>query len=43
MRNAYFLFAGALAISAALTAPAVARNNETQKGDDKSTSSSCSA
>ena len=43
MRNAYFLFAGALAISAALIAPAVARNNETQKGDDKSTSSSCSA
>jgi hypothetical protein len=43
MRNAYFLFAGALAISVALTAPAVARNNETQKGDDKSTSSSCSA
>ena len=44
MRNARFVFAGALAISAVLTAPAVARNNDTQRGDDKSTSSSsCSA
>ncbi|MDH6258835.1 hypothetical protein [Bradyrhizobium sp. BR13661] len=43
MRNAYFIFAGALAIGVALTAPSVARNNQAQKGDDKSVSSSCSA
>jgi hypothetical protein len=43
MRNAYLVFAGALAISAALTAPAVARNNDAQRSDDKSTSISCSA
>ena len=44
MRNAYFLFAGALALSAVLTAPAMARNNNAQKAEDKSpSSSSCSA
>ncbi|MGX4772186.1 hypothetical protein ACWAUC_20625 [Bradyrhizobium guangdongense] len=44
MRNAYLVFAGALAIGAALTAPAVARNNDAQRSDDRSTSSpSCSA
>ncbi|MDA9431107.1 hypothetical protein XH88_04735 [Bradyrhizobium sp. CCBAU 51627] len=44
MRNALLVFAGALAISAALTAPASARNNAAQSGEDKSTSSSsCSA
>jgi hypothetical protein len=45
MRIVYVVFAGALVTSALLTAPAVARNAEAQKGDDKSTSasSSCSA
>ncbi|MBR0973908.1 MULTISPECIES: hypothetical protein [Bradyrhizobium] len=44
MRIAYLVFAGALATSAALTAPAVAKNSNAQKGEDKSTSSSsCSA
>ena len=43
MRITRFVFAGALATSAVLTAPALARNSETQKGDDKSASSSCSA
>jgi len=43
MRIAYLFFAGALATSAALTAPAVARNVDAQKGEDKAASSSCSA
>ena len=44
MRIAHLVFAGALAASAVLTAPAQARNSDTQKGEDKSTSStSCSA
>ena len=44
MRNACLVFAGALAISATLTAPAMARDNDAQRGDDKSaSSSSCSA
>lgn len=43
MRITHLIFAGALTISAVLTAPAVARNSETQKGEDKATSSSCSA
>lgn len=43
MRIANLVFAGALATSTVLAAPALARNSETQKGDDKSASSSCSA
>jgi hypothetical protein len=43
MRIAHLVFAGALAISAMLTAPAVARKTEPQKGEDKTASSSCSA
>ncbi|MGX1322360.1 hypothetical protein AB7M17_005813 [Bradyrhizobium sp. USDA 377] len=43
MRIAYFVLAAALAASTAMAAPAFARNTGTQKGDDKSTSSSCSA
>ena len=44
MRMVHFVFAGALAISAVLTAPAFAKNTDAQKGEDKSTSSSsCSA
>ncbi|MBR0844378.1 hypothetical protein JQ607_29605 [Bradyrhizobium liaoningense] len=44
MRIAHLVFAGALATSAVLTAPALARNSDTQKGEDKSASSpACSA
>jgi len=44
MRMAHLVFAGALAASFVLTAPALARNSNTQKDEDKSTSSlSCSA
>jgi hypothetical protein len=39
----YLVFAGALVASFVLTAPALARNSNTQKDEDKSTSSSCSA
>ncbi|OAF05505.1 hypothetical protein AYJ54_00945 [Bradyrhizobium centrolobii] len=42
MRIVQAVLAGAFA-AAALTAPALARNSETQKGEDKATSSSCSA
>lgn len=43
MRIAHLVFAGALAASAVLTAPAVAKNSDTQKSEDKPSSSSCSA
>ncbi|MHC2619699.1 hypothetical protein ACVIW2_001731 [Bradyrhizobium huanghuaihaiense] len=43
MRIAYLVFAGALMAGSALTAPALAKNSDTQKSEDKSTSSSCSA
>ncbi|WP_027530840.1 hypothetical protein [Bradyrhizobium sp. WSM3983] len=43
MRIAHLVFAGALAASAALTASAVAKNSDAQKGEDKAASSSCSA
>ena len=44
MRIAHLVFAGALAVSPVLTAPAFAKNSDAQKGEDKSaTSSSCSA
>jgi hypothetical protein len=44
MRIADLVFAGLLAASLTLAAPALAKNTDAQKGDDKSTSSSsCSA
>lgn len=43
MRIAYLVFAGTLAVSAALAAPALAKNSNAQKSEDKSVSSSCSA
>lgn len=44
MRIVHLVFAGVLAASATLAGPALARNADTQKGEDKSTSSSsCSA
>ncbi|MBR0705870.1 hypothetical protein [Bradyrhizobium liaoningense] len=44
MRIAHLVFAGALVAGSVLTAPALARNSDTQKGEDKSSSSSsCSA
>lgn len=44
MRIAHLVLAAALATSAALTGPALARNADAQKGEDKSaTQSSCSA
>ncbi|MDN5001893.1 hypothetical protein ACFQZO_13445 [Bradyrhizobium sp. GCM10027634] len=43
MRIINLVFVGALVASAALAAPALARNADAQKGEDKATSSSCSA
>jgi type II secretory pathway pseudopilin PulG len=44
MRIAHLIVVGMLAASAALAAPAQARNSDAQKGEDKATSSSsCSA
>jgi len=44
MRIAHFIVAATLAASAMLAAPALAKNSDAQKGEDKSaTSSSCSA
>lgn len=44
MRIAHLVFAATLAASAMLAAPALAKNSDAQKGEDKSaTSSSCSA
>jgi len=41
MRIAHVVFVGALAASAMLAAPALAKNSDSQKGEDKSTTSSC--
>lgn len=43
MRSIHVVFAGALAAATVLTAPALAKNPDAQKGEEKSTSSSCSA
>ena len=43
MRIAHLFFAGAFATSAALAAPALARNSDAPKGEEKPASSSCSA
>lgn len=43
MRCIHFVFAGAVAAATVLTAPALARNSDAQKSEEKSTSSSCSA
>lgn len=43
MRIPHLVFAGALAVSAMLAAPALARNADAQKGEEKAASSSCSA
>ncbi|QQN61239.1 hypothetical protein JIR23_16300 [Bradyrhizobium diazoefficiens] len=43
MRIVHLVFAGALVASAALAAPVLAKNSDAQKGEDKATSSSCSA
>lgn len=43
MRILHLVFAGTLAVSAVLAAPALARNADAQKGEDKTASSSCSA
>lgn len=43
MRIAHLVFAGALAAGTVLAAPAVAKNNDAQKSEDKPASSSCSA
>lgn len=43
MRNIHVVFAGAVAAVTILTAPVLAKNPDAQKGEEKSTSSSCSA
>ncbi len=43
MRIAHVVFAGALAAGTMLALPALAKNAEAQKNEDKSTASSCSA
>ncbi|MFT4117102.1 hypothetical protein [Bradyrhizobium sp.] len=43
MRITHFILAATLAAGPFLAAPAMARNPDVQKGEDKSTSSSCSA
>ncbi|HEX9212773.1 MAG TPA: hypothetical protein VF901_19895 [Bradyrhizobium sp.] len=43
MRIARLVFAGALAAGTMLALPALAKNSDAQKGEDKSTASSCSA
>ncbi|MGL3109851.1 hypothetical protein [Bradyrhizobium sp. BR 1432] len=43
MRSIHFVFAGAIAAATVLTAPVLAKNTDAQKGEEKSTSSSCSA
>jgi hypothetical protein len=43
MQIARLVFAAAVATSAALAAPALARNTDTQKAEDQSISPSCSA
>ncbi|WP_426609153.1 hypothetical protein [Bradyrhizobium sp. McL0616] len=43
MRIVHLVVAGALAASTMLALPALAKNSDAQKGDDKSATSSCSA
>ena len=43
MRIARLVFAGALAAGTMLALPALAKNSDAQKSEDKSTASSCSA
>ena len=43
MRSIHFVFAGAIAAATVLVAPVLAKNSDAQKGEEKSTSSSCSA
>jgi hypothetical protein len=43
MRSIHFVFAGAIAAATVLTAPVLARNADAQKGEEKATSSYCSA
>lgn len=43
MRIAHLVFAGALAASAGLAGPTLARNADSPKNDDKTAASSCSA
>lgn len=43
MRIIHLVFAGVLAAGAALAGPALAKNADAQKGEDKQVSSSCSA
>lgn len=43
MRNIHVVFAGAIAAVTVLTTPVLAKNPDAQKGEEKSTSSSCSA
>ncbi|MDA9421354.1 MULTISPECIES: hypothetical protein [Bradyrhizobium] len=43
MRSIHFVFAGAIAAATVLTAPVLARNADAQKGEERTTSSSCSA
>lgn len=43
MRSIHFVFVGAIAAATVLTAPVQARNSDAQKGEERSTSSSCSA
>ena len=43
MRIVHVVFAGTLAVSTMLVLPALAKNSDAQKGEDKSAASSCSA
>jgi hypothetical protein len=43
MRIFHFVFAGAFAAAAMLTAPVLAKNSDSRNGEEKATSSSCSA
>lgn len=43
MRIAHIIFTGALAVTAMLVAPALAKNSDARNGEDKSPSSTCSA
>ncbi|WP_409189007.1 hypothetical protein [Bradyrhizobium sp. RDM4] len=43
MRITHLVFAGALAASTMQAAPALAKNSDAQRGEDRSAASSCSA
>lgn len=43
MRSIHFVFAGAIAAAAVLTAPVLAKNSDAQRSEEKSTSSPCTA